>query len=75
MAIVNIIALVLVLAGSLNWGLVGIFQWNLVEAIFGGFNAGSIIVYILVLLAAIWLVIAACIQHSIYLQSEKASRE
>ncbi len=63
MIITNIIAYILVLAGALNWGLVGIFNWNLVEAIFGGYNAGSIIVYILVLIGAIWLIIAPIINH------------
>lgn len=58
MVIANIICYILVLIGSLNWGLVGIFNWNLVEAIFGGYNAGSIIVYILVLIAGIWLLIS-----------------
>ena len=59
MVIANLIAFILLVVGGLNWGLVGIFKWNLVEAIFGGFNAGSIIVYILVALSAIWLVISA----------------
>lgn len=29
------LAIVLLIVGGLNWGLVGIFGWNLVEAIFG----------------------------------------
>lgn len=29
-------ALVLVIVGALNWLLVGVFQWDLVAAIFGG---------------------------------------
>lgn len=59
MAIVNIVAFVLTFVGCLNWGLVGIFDWNLVSAIFGaGRNVGSIIVYVLVLLSALWLLFA-----------------
>ena len=58
MIIANLISFILVIVGALNWGLVGIFNWNLVEAIFGGYNAGSIIVYILVAIAAIWLIIS-----------------
>jgi len=59
MAIANIIAFVLVLVGAINWGLVGIFDWNLVSAIFGaGRTVGSVIVYILVLLAGLWLLIS-----------------
>ena len=36
MKIVDTIALVLIIVGALNWGLIGIFNFNLVEAIFGG---------------------------------------
>ena len=58
MIIANWIALMLVLTGAFNWGLVGIFQFNLVEWITMGFNGWSIAIYILVLLAAIWLIIS-----------------
>ena len=62
--IINIIASILVLIGSINWGLVGIFNWNLVSAIFGAVPAvGSIVVYVLVLLAALWLVFATFYQR------------
>jgi uncharacterized membrane protein YuzA (DUF378 family) len=49
------ISLVLVIIGALNWGLVGLFQFDLVAFLFGG--AGAIlsrIVYTLVALAGIW---------------------
>lgn len=60
MIIVNLIAFILVLLGSVNWGLIGIFNWNFVSAIFGvGLNIGSIIVYVLILVAALWLIGAA----------------
>ena len=52
---IDIIALILMVVGSLNWGLVGLFQYDLGAAIFGG--ASSIlarIVYSLVGLAGIW---------------------
>ncbi|MED4729162.1 DUF378 domain-containing protein [Aneurinibacillus migulanus] len=43
------IALVLVIIGAINWGLVGFFQFDLVAAIFGGQDAIlSRIVYALV---------------------------
>ena len=59
MYIANIIAYILVLLGAVNWGLVGIFDWNLVGAIFGGTRAvGSIIVYCIILIAALWLIIS-----------------
>lgn len=56
------LAWVLVIVGGLNWLLVGIFDWDLVSAIFGGGGvpgAGGVIatiIYILVGLAALWLV-------------------
>lgn len=49
------IALVLLIIGGLNWGLVGIFSFDLVAWLFGGTGAIlSRIVYILVALAAVW---------------------
>lgn len=60
MIIANIIAFVLVLIGAINWGLVGIFDWNLVTAIFGaGLTVGARIIYILVFVAALWLIFYA----------------
>ena len=49
------IALILSIVGSLNWGLVGIFQFDLVAWLFGG--QGSVvsrIIYTLVGLAGVW---------------------
>lgn len=49
------IALILSIIGGLNWGLVGIFKFDLVAWIFGSSTAtGSRIVYILICLAALW---------------------
>lgn len=60
MIVVNIIAFTLVLIGAINWGLIGIFDWNLVTAIFGaGLTIGSRIVYILVFAASLWLIFYA----------------
>lgn len=42
------ITLVLVIIGAINWGLVGLFQFNLVTAIFGDGSALSRIVFIVV---------------------------
>ncbi len=53
------IALVLVIIGGLNWGLVGLFDLNLVAALFGVDSALSNIVYILVGLAAVYVTIRA----------------
>lgn len=49
------IALILSIIGSLNWGLVGIFQFDLVAWLFGGqASVISRIIYTLVGLAGIW---------------------
>lgn len=62
MAVVNIIAFILVLIGSVNWGLIGFFGFNLVSAIFGEKkNFWNTIIYILVFLSAVWLIIAASV--------------
>ena len=51
----DIIALILSIIGSINWGLVGIFQFDLVAWLFGGQDAiVSRIVYSLVGLAGLW---------------------
>lgn len=49
------IALVLVIIGALNWGLIGLFRFDLVATLFGGPSATlSRIVYALVGLAGLW---------------------
>ncbi|WEX11244.1 DUF378 domain-containing protein [Chelativorans sp. AA-79] len=51
----NIITLILIIVGGLNWLLVGLFQFDLVAAIFGGQEAVvSRVIYILVGLSAVW---------------------
>lgn len=47
------IATVLVIVGGINWGLVGAFEFNLVEAIFGDMTAASRTIYVLVGLSAL----------------------
>lgn len=49
------IALILLIIGGINWGLIGIFQFDLVAFIFGGQAAFmSRIIYTLVAISAIW---------------------
>ena len=51
------IALILSIIGCLNWGLVGIFQFDLVAWLFGGQGAIlSRIIYTIVGLAGAWLI-------------------
>jgi uncharacterized membrane protein YuzA (DUF378 family) len=55
MKTVNILTLVLLIVGGINWGLVGLFQFDLVAAIFGDAAAPlARIVYVLVGLSALW---------------------
>ena len=55
MKALDVIVAVLLVIGGLNWGLVGLFQFDLVAAIFGGQSAAlSRIVYILVGLSAVY---------------------
>ena len=55
--IVDMISMILVIIGGLNWGLVGLSNFNLVDTIFGSMSMLSRLVYILVGLAAIYLAI------------------
>jgi uncharacterized membrane protein YuzA (DUF378 family) len=49
------LALILLVLGGLNWGLMGIFQFDVIAWLFGGAGAVvSRVVYVLVALAAIW---------------------
>ncbi len=59
MRAINIVALLLILIGGLNWGLVGFFDYNLVDMIFGEDSTGARVVYALVGLAALYKVIVA----------------
>ena len=53
MKTVNKIAFVLLIIGGLNWGLIGLFNFNLVTAIFGALAGLEKIIYILVGLSAV----------------------
>ena len=57
MKFINILTLVLVIVGGLNWGLVGLFDFDLVAAIFGAGSMLSRLVYILVGLSAGWQIV------------------
>ena len=49
------VALILSIIGSLNWGLIGIFKFDLVAWIFGGQDAVlSRVIYAIIALAGLW---------------------
>jgi uncharacterized membrane protein YuzA (DUF378 family) len=54
MKAVNIVTLILVIVGGLNWGLVGLFDFDLVAVIFGARSVLARIVYVLVGISAVW---------------------
>ena len=54
------ISFVLLVIGGLNWGLVGAFGFNVVDAIFGA-GIVSQIIYVIVGLAAIYAIVSAAI--------------
>ncbi len=56
MNILNWIAVILVIVGGLNWGLVGILNFDLVGAILGDMSAVSRVVYALVGVSAVYMI-------------------
>ena len=54
MGALNKITLLLLIIGGLNWGLVGLFDFDLVAAIFGEMSVISRAVYVLVGASALW---------------------
>lgn len=54
MKALNMVALILIIVGGLNWGLVGAFEFNLVDSLFGEGSVLSRVVYVLVGVAALY---------------------
>ena len=50
------LSMVLVIVGAVNWGLIGLFKFNLVNALFGSIPVLESAVYIIVGLAGLWLI-------------------
>ncbi len=59
------IAMVLMIVGGINWGLIGLFNYNLVSALFGEMSALSRVIYALVGISAL---------YSIYTSSKLADQ-
>jgi uncharacterized protein len=57
MRAINALTLVLLIVGGLNWGLVGLFGFDLVAALFGEMSMLSRIVYTLVGASALWQIV------------------
>jgi uncharacterized membrane protein YuzA (DUF378 family) len=54
------VAWTLVMIGALNWGLVGLFDFNLVEAIFGGWPTLVRVIYVVVGVSALFMLMDSC---------------
>lgn len=54
MKIIDKIVLVLIIIGAINWGLIGLFKFNLVEMIFGDMTVLARIIYALVGISGLW---------------------
>ena len=54
MKALNYTVLTLIIVGALNWLLVGLFKFNLVDSIFGELSFLSRVIYGLVGLAGLW---------------------
>lgn len=68
--IINKIALIITIIGALNWGLVGLFSFDLVAWISGGTTSLlARIIYVIVALAGIW-----CISLLFHEDERKTSR-
>ncbi len=64
MSAVDYIAMVLLIIGGLNWGMVGLFNIDVVSTIFGAESALTRVIFVLVGIAAL---------YSIYLSAKMAS--
>lgn len=62
MTVLDWIAVILLIVGGLNWGLVGLFRFDLIAALFGYMSWFSRLLYILVGISAIY-VIAIFFKH------------
>jgi uncharacterized membrane protein YuzA (DUF378 family) len=58
MPAINVIAMILLIVGGLNWGLVGLFNFDLVAALFGGtvgtYSTLSRVIFTIVGIAALY---------------------
>ena len=54
MKTLDLATIALLIVGGLNWGLVGVADWNLVAALLGAGSVLSTLVYVIVGVSAIW---------------------
>ena len=54
MKVINVVAVVLLVVGGLNWGLVGLFNFDLVAALLGTMSVLARVVYVVVGISAVY---------------------
>ncbi len=57
MKVLHMTAFILMAVGAINWGLVGLFNFNVVTAILGGFPMITSLVYVLVGISGVYILI------------------
>jgi hypothetical protein len=57
--LLELIAAILLVVGGLNWGLIGLFQWDVLGSIFGDMSSLTRIVYVLIGLSAAYKLLKA----------------
>lgn len=65
------LAFILVIVGGLNWGLIGLFKFDLVAELFGDMTTISRVVYSLVGLATVYLLVTTIMRYSSHAAAEK----
>ena len=52
--VIEMVSIILLLVGGLNWGLVGFFEWNFIDTVFGMDSTLSRVIYSLIGLSALY---------------------
>lgn len=60
MKLLDTIAWILLVIGGLNWGLIGLFQFNVIDKLFMAGSTVGMIIYVLVGLSAIYAIFRRC---------------
>lgn len=55
--VVDIIAIIILIIGGLNWGLIGLFEWNFIASVFGYTSVLTRTIYALVGLSAVYKIV------------------
>jgi len=55
--VIDIIAVIILIIGGLNWGLIGLFEWNFVASVFGYTSVLTRTIYALVGISAVYKIV------------------